>query len=117
MPKIDLNAEKKQREMMLVSDKLMLTPDEAKEMLNIGRNTLIAYTEAGFIPFTWSGSKRLYPRWGLEAFAYNFAFKRIDSQTLEVQHVDNDYLELIERLKKENQGMKSKLEVAKKALF
>ena len=49
MPTIDLNEEVKRQQRVLVADKLMLTFEEARELLGIGRNTLIALTQAGYI--------------------------------------------------------------------
>ena len=43
-------------------------------------------------------------------------FKRIDLQTLEVANIENDYDGLVQRLKQDNQALKSKLDMAKKAL-
>ena len=113
---IDLNEEMKRQQRVLVADKLMLTFEEARELLGIGRNTLIALTQAGYICYLELGSKRCYPRWALEEFTRNFIFKRIDLQTLEVTDIANDYEELVQRLKQENQTLTNKLDMAKKAL-
>ena len=43
MSTIDLNEEMKRQQRVLVADKLMLTFEEARELLGIGRNTLIAF--------------------------------------------------------------------------
>lgn len=116
MSKIDLNEESKRKQMILVSDKLMLSSEEAKEVLGIGRNTLIALTQAGYIRYLELGNKKCYPRWALEEFTHNFMFKRIDLQSLEVADIANDYDELVQRLKQENQVLNNKLDTAKKAL-
>ncbi|MTN46402.1 helix-turn-helix domain-containing protein [Turicibacter sanguinis] len=116
MATIDVNGEMKRQQKVLVTDKLMLTSDEAKELLGIGKNTLIALTQAGYICYLELGSKRCYPRWALEEFTRNFMFKRIDLQSLEVAEIENDYDELVQRLKQDNQVLKNKLDMAKKAL-
>lgn len=116
MPKIDLNEEMKRQQKLMLSDKLMLTFEEARELLGIGRNTLIALTQAGYICYLELGNKRCYPRWALDDFTRNFMFKRIDLQTLEVANIENDYDGLIQRLKQENQTLNNKLDMAKKAL-
>ena len=43
-------------------------------------------------------------------------FKRIDLQSLEVANIENDYDELVQRLKQDNQVLKNKLETVKKVL-
>lgn len=116
MSKIDLNEEMKRQQKLMLSDKLMLTFEEARELLGIGRNTLIALTQAGYICYLELGNKRCYPRWALDDFTRNFMFKRIDLQTLEVANIENDYDGLIQRLKQENQMLNQKLDMAKKAL-
>lgn len=116
MSKIDLNEEMKRQQKLMLSDKLMLTFEEARELLGIGRNTLIALTQAGYICYLELGNKRCYPRWALDEFTRNFMFKRIDLQTLEVANIENDYDGLIQQLKQENQTLNNKLDMAKKAL-
>ena len=116
MSKIDLNEEMKRQQKLMLSDKLMLTFEEARELLGIGRNTLIALTQAGYICYLELGNKRCYPRWALDDFTRNFMFKRIDLQTLEVANIENDYDGLVQRLKQENQTLNNKLDMAKKAL-
>lgn len=116
MSKIDLNEEMKRQQKLMLSDKLMLTFEEARELLGIGRNTLIALTQAGYICYLELGNKRCYPRWALDDFTRNFMFKRIDLQTLEVANIENDYDGLVQRLKQENQALNNKLDMAKKAL-
>ena len=116
MSMIDLNEEMKRQQRVLVADKLMLTFEEARELLGIGRNTLIALTQAGYICYLELGNKRCYPRWALEEFTRNFTFKRIDLQSLEVANIENDYDELVQRLKQDNQVLKNKLDMAKRAL-
>ena len=116
MSKNDLNRETVRKQKLLISDKMNVTIDEAVELMSIGKVTLNKLAEAGYIPSFFVGAKRCFPRWALEEFTRNFLFKRIDLQTLEVFHIDNDYEELVQRLKQDNQVLKNKLDMAKKAL-
>ena len=116
MSKNDLNGETVRKQKLLISDKMNVTIDEAVELMSIGKVTLNKLAEAGYIPSFFVGAKRCFPRWALEEFTRNFVFKRIDLQTLEVSHIDNDYEELVQRLKQENQTLNNKLDMAKKAL-
>ncbi|MDE5977309.1 MAG: excisionase family DNA-binding protein [Turicibacter sp.] len=109
------NLQRKQK--LLISDKLNVTIDEAVELMSIGRVTLNKLAEAGYIRSFFVGTKRCFPRWALEEFTRNVIFKRIDLQTLEITDVANDYDKLIQRLTQENQEMKNKLDIAKKALY
>lgn len=103
----------KNREKMLVRDKMMLTMDEAREILGIGRSTIEALSKAGYIRYLNIGSEKRYPRWALEEFTHNFIFKRINLKTLEVDEIENDYDEVIARLKNENADLNRKLEAVK----
>lgn len=113
---LSLNDEIKRQQMLLLSDKLMLTSEEATKILGIGRNTLDALSKARYIPHIEVGTKKCYPRWALDEFTRNFIFKRINLQTLEVSHIDNNYDEFIQQLQQENETLKNKLNEVKQVL-
>ncbi len=106
-------SELKQRERMLIQDKMMLTTDEARELLGLGRSTLEALSKAGYIRYLNIGNEKRYPRWALEEFTHNFIFKRINLKTLEVDEIENDYEEIITKLKNENRDLNGKLDAVR----
>lgn len=109
-------SELKNREKMLVRDKMMLTTDEARELLGLGRGAIDALSKAGYIRYLNIGSEKRYPRWALEEFTHNFIFKRINLKTLEVDEIENDYEEVIAKLKNENKDLNGKLDAVKSLL-
>ncbi len=114
---LKLKEENQKKEKILIKDRMMLTIDEAKDLLGIARNVLESFAEAGFIEYIGYGSQKRFPRWALEEFTYNFVYKRINLQTLEVTDIENNHDQVIKRLKKENKALQNKLDGIKRALL